>query len=62
LDNPDKLKEMVHKANAHSTQPEDEENVDDLTDKCQEPARKWAITADRLWSESTKEAVAAAKE
>jgi len=64
LDNPEKLREMVHKANAHSTQPLDEEDVDVLTAKTEEAARKWAVTADRLWAErmKAKEAVAAAKE
>ncbi len=48
LDNPDKLKEMVHNADAKSTQFTDEESVDDLTDKCQDTSRKWAETADKL--------------
>ncbi|HHV98264.1 MAG TPA: radical SAM protein [Clostridiaceae bacterium] len=54
LDNPDKLKAMVHNANAYSTQPLDKEDVDTLTDKCQEASKKWAETADRLWAEITK--------
>ncbi len=53
LDNPDTLKEMVHKAKAKSTQFLDEESVDDLTDKCQDASRKWAETADRLKEKST---------
>lgn len=52
LDNPDKLKEMVHNAKARSTQFLDEESVDDLTDKCQDTSVKWAETADRLKKES----------
>lgn len=52
LDNPDKLKEMVHNAKAKSTQFMDEESVDDLTDKCREASAKWAETADRLKRES----------
>ena len=43
------LKEMVHASGAKSTQPLDEESVDDLTDKCQEVSKEWAKTADRLW-------------
>jgi len=54
LDNPDKLKLMVHNSNAYSTQPLDKEDVDILTDKCQEASKKWAETADRLWAESRK--------
>ena len=52
LDNPEKLREMVHASNSHSTQPEDEENVDDLTAKCEEKSDKWAVMADELWSKS----------
>ncbi|MHA1647744.1 MAG: radical SAM protein [Promethearchaeota archaeon] len=48
LDNPDKLKEMVHKSHAKSTQLLDEESVDDLTDKCQECSKKWAPVANRI--------------
>lgn len=48
LDNPDKLKQIVKKANAHSTQPVDLESVDDLTDKCQEVSKKWGPVADKL--------------
>jgi len=49
LDNPEKLREMVHKAGAVSTQLIDKESVDDLTDKCKDAAEKWAVTADKLW-------------
>ncbi|SKC54329.1 radical SAM protein [Maledivibacter halophilus] len=54
LDNPNKLKEMVHMAKAHSTQPIDKESVDELTDKCQDVSKKWAITAEKLWKSSEK--------
>lgn len=54
LDNPDKLKGMVHRAAAHSTQLMDKESVDVLTDKCQDISRKWAVKADTLWEESLK--------
>ena len=47
LDNPDKLKEMVHKSNAKSTQILDKESVEDLTDKCQEISKAWAIMVER---------------
>jgi len=52
LDNPNSLKEMVHNSNAHSTQFLDNEDVDQLTDKCQDVAKKWAVTANRLWENS----------
>ncbi|MFA5527440.1 MAG: radical SAM protein [Peptostreptococcales bacterium] len=49
LDNPEQLKKMVLESKAESTQPMDQERVEDLTDKCQEPAAKWAVVADELW-------------
>lgn len=55
LDNPDMLKDMVHKSKAYSTQPLDEEPVDDLTDKCQDISKEWAEKADELWEISQKE-------
>ncbi len=55
LDNPDALKEMVHNSCACSTQPADQEDVDELTEKCREIARQWGETADRLWEKSQQE-------
>lgn len=52
LDNPHRLREMVHASGAYSTQLMDLESVDSLTAKCEDISRKWAITADRLWQES----------
>ncbi len=52
LDNPDKLKEMVHRAGAYPTQLGDLESVDAVTDKCQAVSKRWAKTADRLWEEA----------
>lgn len=54
LDNPEKLKMMVHKSGAHSTQPMDEESVDELTDKCRRVSKEWARTADEIWYGSQK--------
>ena len=54
LDNPDKLKEMVHASKAISTQMLDKESVDVLTDKCQEVSKKWAPVADKIRRESDK--------
>ncbi|WP_427340329.1 radical SAM protein [Caloranaerobacter sp. DY30410] len=51
LDNPEKLRQMVHNSKAHSTQPIDKEPVDELTKKCEDIAEKWAKTAERLWAE-----------
>ncbi len=55
LDNPEKLREMVNRSDAKSTQPLDKESVGDLTTKCLEPSSKWKETADRLWDEDEKE-------
>ena len=50
MDNPDKLKAMVHNAGAYSTQPVDEEPVDELTDKVQHVSRAWGKIADQIWN------------
>lgn len=50
LDNPEKLQAMVHASNAHSTQLLDKESVDDLTAKCELPAKRWAERAGMIWS------------
>lgn len=50
LDNPQKLKEMVHRAHAYSTQPIDRESVDELTSRTVEISQEWAKTAERLWT------------
>lgn len=52
LDNPEMLKKMVHVSNAHSTQPVDRENVDDLTNKTIQAADQWAPVAEELWEKS----------
>jgi MoaA/NifB/PqqE/SkfB family radical SAM enzyme/uncharacterized glyoxalase superfamily protein PhnB len=51
LDNPEKLRELVKKSGAASTQPLDPEDVDSLTAKCEEASKKWAEKADEIWSE-----------
>ena len=55
LDNPEKLKQMVHESGAHSTQPIDLEDVDELTARAEEVSKKWAISADHLWEQHLKE-------
>lgn len=51
LDNPERLRRMVERSGARSTQPLDREDVVSLTARCEGPARSWAVTADRLWKE-----------
>jgi hypothetical protein len=53
LDNPEKIREMVNNAKAHSTQMEDSETVEELTIKTMPAAEKWKPVADRLWADST---------
>ncbi|WP_077366895.1 radical SAM protein [Anaerosalibacter sp. Marseille-P3206] len=54
LDNPEKLRMMVEKSDAYSTQPIDREEVEDLTAKTDAISKEWAKTAEKLWSESEK--------
>lgn len=51
LDNPEKLKAMVHASGAVSTQPIDEESVEELTARTEDVAQKWSITAEHLWQQ-----------
>ncbi|MCD7820695.1 MAG: radical SAM protein [Clostridiales bacterium] len=49
LENPEKLRMMVHQSGARSTEYESPENVDDLCDRTTPYAENWAGTADQLW-------------
>lgn len=49
LENPEKLREMIHRTRAVSTDLQSPESVDHLCDKCVEYADNWAPTAERLW-------------
>ncbi|MCE5255543.1 MAG: radical SAM protein [Spirochaetaceae bacterium] len=51
LDNPEKLRGMVERSGAHSTQLLDEEDAVTLTAKTEEAAKNWAVQADALWEE-----------
>ncbi len=48
LDNPEQLRKMVHASEAHSTQLNDMETVEQLTAKCENHACGWASVADKL--------------
>ena len=52
LENPELLREMVHRTGAHSTDLQSPETVDHLCDKCTSYARCWKPEADRLWASS----------
>ena len=49
LENPDKLREMIEKTGAHSTDLCSPECVEHLCAKCDAYAKSWAPTAERLW-------------
>ena len=50
LENPELLKEFVHKTNAHSTDLESPETVEHLCDKCKQYASSWGQVADEIWN------------
>ncbi len=58
LENPDKLREMVEKTGAHSTDLESPESVDHLCAKCDLYAKNWQPEADRIWKETHEDAAA----
>jgi hypothetical protein len=51
MDNTGALAEMVKASGARSTQPLDEEDVDDLTAKCARAATEWIPSANQLWED-----------
>ncbi len=52
LENPERLREMVERTGAHSTDPESPESVEHLCSKCDGYARNWAPVAEELWTKS----------
>lgn len=52
LENPDKLRKIVHSTEAKSTDLQSPESVDHLCDKCENYAKNWTTTADKLWEKS----------
>ena len=50
LENPEKLRAMVEKTGAHSTDLQSPESVEHLCGKCDAYAANWKGTADRLWN------------
>ena len=49
LENPDKLREMVEKTGARSTDLQSPESADHLCAKCDRYAKEWTPVADELW-------------
>ena len=54
LENPERLREMVKKTGAKSTDLQSPEMVDHLCDKCRPYAESWKPAAEELWKESRK--------
>lgn len=54
LENPQLLRNMVKKSQAKSTDILEKEEVDELCDNCEDYAKNWKPTADKLWDESLK--------
>ena len=52
LENPDKLRAMVARSGAHSTDLQSPETADHLCGKCDGYAENWRETADALWAKS----------
>lgn len=52
LENPERLREMVAKTGAHSTDPESPESAEHLCAKCDQYAAHWAPVAEELWAKS----------
>lgn len=50
LENPEKLRAMVAKTNAHSTDLQSPESVDHLCSKCDQYAKNWQVVADKIWN------------
>jgi MoaA/NifB/PqqE/SkfB family radical SAM enzyme len=50
LENPEKLREIVKKTGAKSTDMESVEDVDHLCSKCDQYAKNWSVKADELWN------------
>lgn len=54
LENPEKLQELVERTGAKSTDLESTEECSHLCAKCENYAKEWAPTAEKLWKESRK--------
>lgn len=51
LDNPEAVTNIVEESGAHSTDLQNPEEVHELSNKCKEAAKNWAVTADEIWEE-----------
>ena len=51
LENPEKLRDIVHATGAHSTDLISEESVDNLCAKCSSYSEEWKPRAEKIWAE-----------
>ena len=51
LENPEKLRDIVHATGAHSTDLISEESVDNLCAKCSSYSKEWRPRAEEIWAE-----------
>ena len=61
LENPEKLREMVARSGAHSTDLQSPESADHLCAKCDNYAENWRASADALWQASLEKKFGKAK-
>lgn len=54
LENPQKLRAMVNESDAHSTDLQSPESAEHLCAKCDNYAKHWKVSADKLWQENKK--------
>lgn len=54
LENPQKLRAMVNASGAHSTDLQSPESAEHLCTKCDNYAKHWKVSADKLWQENKK--------
>ena len=50
LENPEQLRRIVEETGAHSTDPQSPETAEHLCGKCDDYAKNWTPTAERLWA------------
>ena len=54
LENPEKLRDIVHATGAHSTDLISEESVDNLCAKCSSYSEEWKPRAEEIWAEKSR--------
>ena len=62
LENPEKLRDMVHRTDAHSTDLQSPESVDHLCAKCDRYAEAWKPVSEQLWEDLHGKAAGAEKD